>query len=156
MNGFLSRFRLKLGTACVLFGAIMAASATDTATVPAATSVQQLATAIDAQIGQTRYNASSWGIAVVSLDTGRTLYAHDADRLLQPASTAKLYTAALVLDTLGTDYRIPTQLLVTRPIERGQLGGPLILHGMGDPTLGTPDTNSDWADQLATQLAAAR
>lgn len=91
---------------------------------------------------------------MASLDTGRTLYAHDADRLLQPASTAKLYTAALVLDTIGTDYRIPTQLLATRQIVQGRLQGPLILRGMGDPTLGTPDTNADWADQLAMQLAA--
>lgn len=155
MNGFHSLFRLLLSAACLSLGAMAPASAADTATAPAAASVPQLAAAIDAQIGQPRYNASSWGIAVVSLDTGRMLYAHDADRLLQPASTAKLYTAALVLDMLGAGYRIPTQLLVTRPIERGQLGGPLILHGMGDPTLGTPDTNSDWADQLATQLAAA-
>lgn len=138
-----------------MLGVMATANAADTTIAPATSSVPQLASGIDAQIGQTRYNAASWGIAVVSLDTGRTLYAHDADRLLQPASTAKLFTAALVLDTLGTDYRIPTQLLVTRPIEHGQLGGPLILHGMGDPTLGTPDTNSDWADQLATQLAAA-
>ncbi|RDS80311.1 D-alanyl-D-alanine carboxypeptidase/D-alanyl-D-alanine endopeptidase [Dyella psychrodurans] len=154
MNVFLSPSLRRLGAACALLGAIVAAHASDNATVAAATSIQQLTTAIDSQVAQTRYNSSSWGIAVVSLDTGRTLYAHDADHLLQPASTAKLYTAALVLDTLGTDYRIPTQLLVTRPIEHGQLDGPLILHGMGDPTLGTPDTNSDWADQLATQLAA--
>jgi serine-type D-Ala-D-Ala carboxypeptidase/endopeptidase (penicillin-binding protein 4) len=155
MNVFMSRSLFRLGTACALLGAMSAVTASDTATVATISSIPQLATAIDSQIEQSRYNSSSWGIAVVSLDTGRTLYAHDADRLLQPASTAKLYTAALVLDTLGTDYRIPTQLLVTRPIEHGELDGPLILHGMGDPTLGTPDTNSDWADQLATQLAAS-
>ena len=122
---------------------------------PATTSVAQLTGEIDAQINQPRFASSSWGIAITSLDTGRTLYAHDADRLLQPASTAKLYTAALVLDTLGTDYRIPTQLLATRPIAQGRLEGPLILHGMGDPTLGTPGANSDWADQLAAQVAAS-
>ncbi|WP_325429759.1 D-alanyl-D-alanine carboxypeptidase/D-alanyl-D-alanine endopeptidase [Dyella sp.] len=144
-----------LSSACVLLVSLATVNAADTVTARPIASTRQLAAAIDAQIGQPRYSASSWGIAVVSLDTGRTLYAHDADRLLQPASTAKLYTAALVLDTLGTDYRIPTQLLVTRPIQRGQVGGPLILYGMGDPTLGTPDTHSDWADELATQLAAA-
>jgi len=122
--------------------------------IAATTTREQLASAIDAQIQQPRFDAASWGIAVVSLDTGRTLYAHDADRLLQPASTAKLYTAALVLDTVGTDYRIPTQLLATRQVVQGRLEGPLILRGMGDPTLGTPGTNMDWAEQLAAQLAA--
>jgi serine-type D-Ala-D-Ala carboxypeptidase/endopeptidase (penicillin-binding protein 4) len=131
------------------------ATSVNAPTTSATTTTQQLATAIDAQIDDPRFASSSWGIAVTSLDTGRTLYAHDADRLLQPASTAKLYTAALVLDTLGTDYRIPTQLLATHPIANGQLQGPLILHGMGDPTLGTPGTNTDWADQLAIQLAAS-
>ncbi|GLQ87580.1 peptidase M15 [Dyella flagellata] len=116
---------------------------------------EQLASAIDDEIEQARFDAASWGIDVVSLDTGRTLYAHNADRLLEPASTAKLYTAALVLDTIGTDYRIPTQLLATRQLLQGRLEGPLILRGMGDPTLGTPDTNPDWADQLAAQLAAS-
>jgi serine-type D-Ala-D-Ala carboxypeptidase/endopeptidase (penicillin-binding protein 4) len=151
------RYLLCLGTASMLWAPL--ANAQDApASAPvtvATTSVQQLAAEIDAQIAQPRFASSSWGIAITSLDTGRTLYAHEADRLLQPASTAKLYTAALVLDTLGTDYRIPTQLLATRPVEQGRLDGPLILHGMGDPTLDTPGTNTDWTDQLASQLAAS-
>lgn len=149
-----SRYLLRLGAACLLLGAVADAQAQATDT-PASATVQALTAAIDAQIGEARFASASWGIAVQSLDTGRTLYVHDADRLLQPASTAKLYTAALVLSTIGTDYRIPTQLLATRRITQGRLQGPLILRGMGDPTLGTPGTNMDWADQLAAQLAAA-
>ena len=118
------------------------------ATTPAA-----LAAQIDAHIEQSRFSAASWGIAVVSLDSGRTLYAHRADRLLQPASTAKLFTAALSLATLGADYRIPTRLLASGRQHDGRLNGPLILYGMGDPTLGT-DGSTAWADQLAAQLAA--
>jgi len=152
----LSRYALRIGAACLLLGATIPAHAY-AAEIPATTttSAQQLAAAIDKQIEEPRFASASWGIAVVSLDTGRTLYAHDADRLLQTASTAKLYTAAMVLDTIGTDYRIPTQLLATRPIVQGRLQGPLVLRGMGDPTLGTPGTNMDWADQLATQLATS-
>jgi D-alanyl-D-alanine carboxypeptidase/D-alanyl-D-alanine-endopeptidase (penicillin-binding protein 4) len=138
----------------MLLGTAVGAYAYADAPVIAADTREQLASAIDEQIEQPRFDSASWGIAVVSLDTGHTLYAHDADRLLQPASTAKLYTAALVLDTIGTDYRIPTQLLATRQVVQGRLEGPLILRGMGDPTLETPGTNMDWADQLAAQLAA--
>jgi D-alanyl-D-alanine carboxypeptidase/D-alanyl-D-alanine-endopeptidase (penicillin-binding protein 4) len=156
MKPVLSRYLLWIGMACLLWGALGHAQAASSSVpaIPATTTAQQLAAAIDAQISEPRFASSSWGITVTSLDTGRTLYTHEADRLLQPASTVKLYTAALVLDILGTDYRIPTQLLATHPIANGRLEGPLILRGMGDPTLGTPDTNSDWADQLATQLAA--
>lgn len=150
------RYLLGISITGMLWSSLASAQAGN-ASPPASTgnaTVQQLTVAIDAQVDDPRFASSSWGIAVTSLDTGHTLYAHEADRLLQPASTAKLYTAALVLDTLGTDYRIPTQLLATHPISNGHLEGPLILHGMGDPTLGTPGTNTDWADQLATQLAA--
>ena len=110
-----------------------------------------LASAIDAHIDQPRFAAASWGIAVVSLESGRTLYAYRADQLMQPASAAKLFTAALSLSTLGASFRIPTRLLANGGPHDGRLNGPLILYGMGDPTLGTP-TSADWAQQLATQL----
>lgn len=121
--------------------------------MPAAVTRAGLAAQIDAQIGQPRFAAASWGIAVVSLDSGRTLYAHRADQLLQPASTAKLFAAALSLSVLGPDYRMPTRLLAGGRIVHGRLNGPLILYGMGDPTLGTGGS-TDWADQLAGQAAA--
>lgn len=154
MNLASLRFALRINAACLVL-AMFAVAPVQAGGAPAMATTQQLASAIDAQIDDPRFASASWGIAVVSLDTGRTLYAHDARRLLQTASTAKLYTAALVLDTIGTDYRIPTQLLATRPVAQGHLEGPLILRGMGDPSLGTPGTNVDWADQLAGQLAAS-
>ncbi|MEW9573211.1 D-alanyl-D-alanine carboxypeptidase/D-alanyl-D-alanine-endopeptidase [Rhodanobacter sp. Si-c] len=109
---------------------------------------------IDAITRQPRYAAADWGIAVVSLDSGRMLYAQHVERLFQPASTAKLFTAALTLSTLAADYRIPTRLLSPAPVRHGRLDGPLLLYGMGDPTLGTPGANPAWADDLAGQLAA--
>ncbi|SEI47410.1 D-alanyl-D-alanine carboxypeptidase/D-alanyl-D-alanine endopeptidase [Frateuria terrea] len=110
--------------------------------------------AIDAHIHQPRFAAARWGIAVVSLDSGRTLYAHDADKLFQPASTAKLFTAALVLSGLDTAYRIPTRVLGPAPDRRGRVDGPLVLYGMGDPSLGTAPSTANWADALAAQLEA--
>lgn len=109
--------------------------------------------AIDAQLAQPRFAAARWGVAVVSLDTGRTLYAHAADQLFLPASTAKLYTAALVLGTLDTGYRIPTRVFGSPPGRRGRVDGPLVLYGMGDPSLGSDPSTAHWADDLAGQLA---
>ena len=142
-----SHRHLGLLLACVtLFATALPASATET--------LAGLAARIDAHLAQPRFAAADWGIAVVSLQTGRTVYAHNADRLFQPASTAKLYTAALILSTLAPDYRIPTRVL-GKPVGRhGEVSGPLILYGMGDPTLGADPTTADWADQLARQLAA--
>ncbi|HEY8327885.1 MAG TPA: D-alanyl-D-alanine carboxypeptidase/D-alanyl-D-alanine-endopeptidase [Rhodanobacter sp.] len=146
------RFPIRLLLAASLLAAPMIALAAAPAT-PATTTRTGLAAQIDAQIGQPRFAAARWGIAVVSLDSGRTLYAHHADQLLQPASTAKLFTAALALSVLGPDHRIPTRLLAGERIAHGRLNGPLILYGMGDPTLGTTGS-ADWADQLASQAAA--
>src|SRR5690348_17360884 len=66
------------------------------------------ATRIESFISQPRFAHADWGISVVSLDSGRTLYAHDAGKLFVPASNAKLYTAALALSDLG-DAQIGTR-----------------------------------------------
>jgi serine-type D-Ala-D-Ala carboxypeptidase/endopeptidase (penicillin-binding protein 4) len=122
---------------------------------PAAQSASSLAgmiERIDAHLAEPAFADASWGVQVVSLDSGKTLYSHDADKLFVPASTAKLYTAALALDTFGPDYRIPTSLFATEKAGRdGELRGDLVLVGYGDPTLGF-DKRVSWADSLATEL----
>ncbi len=143
-------FSVSLLIIACLLAALLPLAAAAAATLGAAAG---LAAQIDARIAQPRFAAASWGIAVVSLDTGRTLYAHRADQLLQPASTAKLFTAALSLAKLGVEYRIPTRLFADGRIVNGRLNGSLILRGMGDPTLGTA-SSGDWADQLAGQVVA--
>lgn len=146
-----SRLQIILATLLVA-GASIAAAAPPAADEPA--TLAALRTQIDAHIGESRFAGAAWGISVVSLDTGNVVYTHDADHLLQPASTAKLYTAALTLSELGAGYRIPTRLLAGSDIKHGRLDGPLILYGMGDPTLGADASTLDWADRLAAQLAA--
>jgi len=141
---------LPLIAACLLAGAMPVAA--DAAMPTGAASQSTLATQIDALIAQPRFAAARWGIVVVSLDHGHALYAHHADQLLQPASTAKLFTAALGLSVLGENYRIPTRLLTSGPFVHGRLDGSLILQGLGDPTLGTANS-ADWAEQLAEQAA---
>ncbi|HKV66025.1 MAG TPA: D-alanyl-D-alanine carboxypeptidase, partial [Rhodanobacteraceae bacterium] len=64
-----------------------------------------LAQGIGTWISQPRFAHAQWGIDVISLDNGNTLYRHDADALFLPASNAKLYTSALALQTLGPGAR---------------------------------------------------
>ncbi|HUD40427.1 MAG TPA: D-alanyl-D-alanine carboxypeptidase/D-alanyl-D-alanine-endopeptidase [Dokdonella sp.] len=127
------------------------------ALAPAAAAADLAATRarIDAILAEPRFAAAGWGIEVRSLDSGRTVYEHQPDRLLVPASTAKLYTAALALATFGADYRIPTVLFATAPPARdGELHGDLVLVGYGDPALGA-DAAASWADTLAIALRKA-
>lgn len=78
-----------------------------------------------------------WGIAVVSLTNGDTLFAREADELLLPASTMKLYTAALAFERFGPAHQFRTDVLRDADIAAdGTLNGNLYLKGAGDPALG--------------------
>jgi hypothetical protein len=75
-----------------------------------------------------------FGVKVVSLDTGKTLFENDATKLLSPASNCKIYTMAMVLDKLGGDYRIKTSLYASvKPDKRGNLKGDSSFMGAAIP-----------------------
>ena len=75
-----------------------------------------------------------WGVMVVSLSRGDTLFALNADSALQPASNMKLFTSALALDQFGPQHQFHTEVLRTGAIAPdGTLDGDLILRGDGDP-----------------------
>lgn len=79
--------------------------------------------------------SGSWGIAVVSLASGDTLFTHNADRQLLPASTMKLFTAAVALERFGPDYRLVTEVLREGALGAdGTVRGNLVLRGTGDPS----------------------
>ncbi|HUR80050.1 MAG TPA: D-alanyl-D-alanine carboxypeptidase, partial [Thermoanaerobaculia bacterium] len=60
---------------------------------------------------------------------GTTLYAHNADKLMIPASNRKLFAAATIANCLGLDTRLHTNVY--------RDGQDLILRGDGDPSLGS-------------------
>jgi serine-type D-Ala-D-Ala carboxypeptidase/endopeptidase (penicillin-binding protein 4) len=106
-------------------------------------------------IGQAKFADALWGVKIVSLDTGVTVFEHNAQKLFSPASNCKLYTIALALDRLGPDYRIKTSLYATaRPNRRGTLKGDLILYGRGDPTLNARLHGGDIYQALAPLVSA--
>jgi D-alanyl-D-alanine carboxypeptidase/D-alanyl-D-alanine-endopeptidase (penicillin-binding protein 4) len=79
---------------------------------------------------------SFWGIEVASLTSGKTLDAHNADKLFIPASNTKLFTTAAVLAMIGPDYRFRTTVETSGTLDRyGRLNGDLVLVGRGDPNL---------------------
>jgi D-alanyl-D-alanine carboxypeptidase/D-alanyl-D-alanine-endopeptidase (penicillin-binding protein 4) len=88
-----------------------------------------------------RYRYATWGALVVSLTRGDTLFAWRPDRLMVPASNAKLFTTAAALHYLGTGFRFVTALFAGGRVNDGVLYGDLVLYGTGDPTFGV-DTAS--------------
>lgn len=100
-----------------------------------------------------------WGVLVVSLSKGDTLFRHDADLQLLPASTMKLFTSSLALERFGAGGKFETVVLRAGSLGAdGVLHGDLVLRGAGDPTLaGKPfETGGDVPmEALAKQVAAA-
>src|SRR5216683_8308865 len=77
-----------------------------------------------------------WGIEVVSLSTGKALYARGADKLFTPASNTKLFTTAAALALIGPDYSFHTTVETNGTLDtHGRLTGDLVLVGRGDPNL---------------------
>ncbi|HEV8524260.1 MAG TPA: D-alanyl-D-alanine carboxypeptidase, partial [Terriglobales bacterium] len=77
-----------------------------------------------------------WGIEVVSLITGKTLYSQHAEKLFTPASNTKLFTTTAALALIGPDYKFRTTLETTGTVDKyGRLTGDLVLVGRGDPNL---------------------
>lgn len=102
---------------------------------PGVASFADLRARIDLIVNHPRSAAATWGVKIVSLDSGATLYEHHADRLMSPASNSKLYAASLALDRLGGDYRIATPIFGTaKPDAAGRLAGDVVVSGRGDPS----------------------
>lgn len=115
-----------------------------------------LATAVSGALeGHTR--SGEWGAMIVSLTRGDTLYEHNADAMMQPASTMKMYTSAAALDRFGPDYSFKTPVLRDGAVASdGTLHGNLYLKGVGDPSL----SSRFWHDEspmdvLAQEVAKA-
>ncbi|HEU4388862.1 MAG TPA: D-alanyl-D-alanine carboxypeptidase/D-alanyl-D-alanine-endopeptidase, partial [Blastocatellia bacterium] len=109
-------------------------------------------------VSQPAYESAQWGIKVISLDTGRTLFEQKPNAYYNPASNAKLFTAALALTRLGPDFRIKTSLYSTAPPDSGVIKGDLIVYGRGDPTFAARLNDGDYyraLEPLAAVLASA-
>ena len=73
---------------------------------------------------------SAAGIVVLRGDT--VLLAHNAQQVMQPASTMKLFTAMTALEKLGPVFRGRTELRSSADVVQGVLQGDLIVRGGAD------------------------
>jgi D-alanyl-D-alanine carboxypeptidase/D-alanyl-D-alanine-endopeptidase (penicillin-binding protein 4) len=81
------------------------------------------------------------------------LYAHDAQKLLLPASNVKVLTLAAAAERLGWTFSFETQIGAAGPVDRGVLYGDLVVVGGGDPGIDDWDGHATrlftaWAEQL--------
>ncbi len=109
------------------------------AVLPAASlhGAETLEARIEAVLKTPGYQSGHWGLLVVDVKTGKTVYERNADQLFCPASVTKVFSAAAALAELGADYRFETPVVRRGTIDdSGTLRGDLILVGRGDLCLG--------------------
>jgi D-alanyl-D-alanine carboxypeptidase/D-alanyl-D-alanine-endopeptidase (penicillin-binding protein 4) len=103
----------------------------------AAGAPRELRGAIDTILERSALDGARLGILVTDVESGRVLYARDADALLNPASNVKLFTSAAALARLGPEFRFETELRVDGPSLHRSHARQLYVRGKGDPTLVT-------------------
>jgi D-alanyl-D-alanine carboxypeptidase/D-alanyl-D-alanine-endopeptidase (penicillin-binding protein 4) len=82
------------------------------------------------------YRHGAWGLLEVDPTTGRVVHALSPDRFFVPASTAKLFSVSVALDTLGFAHRFTTPVYARGAVVDGTLTGSLVLVAQGDLTMG--------------------
>ena len=109
-----------------------------------------------ASILGSRTRAGTWGVMVVSVTRGDTLFSANPDRLLKPASIMKMMTTGVALERFGPAHTFSTTVHRDGAVNGGVLEGNLYLRGGGDPTLSLRFWNGESPmDALARQVAAA-
>jgi D-alanyl-D-alanine carboxypeptidase/D-alanyl-D-alanine-endopeptidase (penicillin-binding protein 4) len=127
-----------------------------TPAVPAYTS-PRTAAALATDLGsvlRAHTRGGTWGVIVMSVTRGDTLYSLNPDVLLKPASIMKMMTTGLALERLGPEHTFATEVLRDKPINGGVLEGNLYLRGGGDPALSLRFWQGESPmDALARQIA---
>lgn len=95
--------------------------------------ISEFRSSLSNAFGRASWGQASWGVMVVSLDAGDTLFAVEPDSALAPASNLKILTSAAALRALGTEYRFRTYVITNGEVDGGIVDGDLILYGTGDP-----------------------
>lgn len=99
---------------------------------------QKLQTRINASVASSAFKYSNIGVAVVDLESGKTLAGISQNKVLVPASSQKVITTFAALELLGEDFVYETKIAHDGIIQAdGTLEGNLYIIGSGDPTLGS-------------------
>ena len=99
------------------------------------------------------------GVKAVSLDSGKTLFEENAEKLFMPASNMKSFTVAAALDRLSPNFRFATSVYSNaQPDQTGTIRGDVTIFGRGDPTFAASLNQGDYyraINVLADKIAAS-
>ncbi len=102
-------------------------------------------------------DATSVGIYIEEIATGKVVASHNAQIALTPASVTKALTCATALSTVGPDFRFETRVALSgeRDQSNGKVWhGDLLIFSSGDPTLGSSEFKSKlgFSDSIISHL----
>ena len=100
-------------------------------------------------MNQPQFASGRWAISVKDLDTDETLIDLDGDKLAEPGSFVKTYSAGAAWVKWGPEHTIITPVKQSGDLNGGTLTGDLILVGQGDLTMGgrtKPDGTVDFTN----------
>lgn len=115
----------------------------------------QLAQAVQQAEADTQLRHAILSLCVVDAQTGKPVYAHNAQTGLAAASSQKLFTSVAAFELLGNTYRYKTQIGWSGAVKNGSLNGNLYITGYGDPTLGSWRWNDTKDAVVLEKIAAA-
>jgi len=87
-------------------------------------------------MNQPQFAHGRWLVSVQDLDSGETLIDLDADKMAEPGSFVKTYSAGAAWVKWGPDHTITTPVRRSGDVVDGALAGDLILVAQGDLTMG--------------------
>jgi serine-type D-Ala-D-Ala carboxypeptidase/endopeptidase (penicillin-binding protein 4) len=115
-----------------LLGMLLAlATATEAQKKPA--KIAPLAARLDRILA--RAPNAAWGIHIVDLRTGATVYSRNEHHPFVPASNTKLFSTAFAFTRLGPEYRFKTTITAPSPPDKDGRVSELRFVGGGDPNL---------------------
>jgi D-alanyl-D-alanine carboxypeptidase/D-alanyl-D-alanine-endopeptidase (penicillin-binding protein 4) len=100
-------------------------------------------------MNQPQFANGRWLISVEDLETGETLIDLDGDKLAEPGSFVKTYSAGAAWVKWGPDHTVTTPVKRSGTVADGTLTGDLVLVGQGDLTMGgrtKPDGTVDFTN----------
>lgn len=117
--------------------------------LPVIATTQQI---IDKFVSDPAFIPSSIGICITDVKTGETIASYNERQAIIPASTIKVITTATALRLYRPSFCLYTTVGHTGTIdETGTLHGDLVIHGGGDPSLGSAYRSrhtEDFIDQI--------
>jgi D-alanyl-D-alanine carboxypeptidase/D-alanyl-D-alanine-endopeptidase (penicillin-binding protein 4) len=100
---------------------------------------------------------ASVSLCVANAKTGELAIDYNSVISLAPASVMKLITTAAALELLGPDYTFKTTVGYTGKLNKfGTLRGNIIIHGGGDPALGSQYFADHYGDFMASWISEIR